>query len=683
MADRCLATSRRVGDGFLRGWDRWLPWPIAAIQPWRFLFGACAVLIPALVMGLLDPALPVTTPGVVLIVAVAVAASVADWIGGVTALACGTLLLNMLFVGDRRYLNLPQDAGEAIGFGLTIIGGATLICLVEQMKREGADQRRAAAAARAAAHALAALEQSVTTDVDGGTGGRAALTRAIVNAMVRVNRAHAGALFLATGDGSGFAMAAAYGLSGTASAPIEPNGLIAQVAHERRPIAIARLNTDGVLVEEFLRAGLVRSALGVPIIGEDDIVAGVAVIGLLVEHPFTATEIARLEAIARRSALLLAAAEVATEREAQLDLAREAQRRLKLVIDAMPEAVIVGAPPDGRVVGYNMAAEALLGSLSGPDGPVDIAPRLRPVDGHPISLHDLPHLTALSTGMTVEGVELIVASVDGRETPVLASAAPIREPNGTAAAVVTVFRDIATLKEAARLKDEFLSVVSHELRSPLTPILGFVQLVAKELGREGGHDLAVQRLSSVEGHVDRMTRLIDDLLDVSGLKSGTLDIKRSPVDLVAICREVVAGRSASALHQTIMFEAAAPAITGLWDADRLHQVVDNLIGNALKYGPDGGTVTVSARIDAGGGQAVVTVADQGPGIAREDREKIFTPFYRSRGATEGQIAGLGLGLYICHELVAAHGGVVDVDDAMGGGAAFSIRLPLTAQAAAA
>ncbi|MGH2561997.1 MAG: ATP-binding protein [Thermomicrobiales bacterium] len=672
-----------MGHETVRLWQRRLPWSPAAVEPWRLLVGTLSVLLPAMVLALLDPALPVTTPGVVLLVAVAFSASLADWAGGLTALALAALLLNALFVGDRRFLNLPDNAAEAIGFAITLICGMGLICLIEQIKREGADQRRAAAAARAATHALAALEQTVSAVDAGEAVGRAALPRAIVNAMVRVNRAHAGALFLVADSDSRFDLVASYGLARATGSSLALDGLIAEIARQRRPIAVDDLTVEGNLSNRlFVRSNL-RAAIGVPIVGPEDEMLGVAAIGLLVEHHFTATEIARLEAIARRSALLLAAAEVADERETQLDLALDAERRMKMMIDAMPEAVIVAAPPDGRVVGYNAAAEALLGRLTDAAGPVDVAPRLRRVEGHPVNLHALPHLAALATGMTVEGVELVVTGEDGRETPVLASAAPIQQPDGTPAAVVTVFRDIAALKEAARLKDEFLSVVSHELRSPLTPILGFVQLVAKELGKAGGHDREVQRLDSVQGHVDRMNRLIEDLLDVSSLKSGTLDIRPEEVDLIEVCRDVAEGRSASAARHSIQFQPSAATIVGSWDADRLHQVVDNLVGNAIKYSPDGGTVTLDAWTDAAAGEAVLTVSDEGPGIASEDREQVFSAFYRTRDAAASQTAGLGLGLYICHELVAAHGGRIDVGEAPSGGAAFSVRLPLAAQVAAA
>jgi signal transduction histidine kinase len=267
--------------------------------------------------------------------------------------------------------------------------------------------------------------------------------------------------------------------------------------------------------------------------------------------------------------------------------------------------------------------------------------------------------------------------------PVLVSAAPVRQDDGPVVAVVAVFRDIAALKEASRLKDEFVSVVSHELRSPLTPIRGFVQLVAKDLAREGGHEPLVGRLSSIAGHVDRMTRLVDDLLDVSRLKSGSLEIRPGATDLSELCADVIRDRAASVTTHRFVYREPNELVIGDWDADRLYQVIDNLVGNAVKYSPPGGTVTLSAGVDARDGSATVTVADDGPGIAASDRERIFSAFYRTSDAAASQIAGLGLGLYICHELVAAHGGSIEVGDADGGGAAFTVRLPRITQAVAA
>ena len=175
---------------------------------------------------------------------------------------------------------------------------------------------------------------------------------------------------------------------------------------------------------------------------------------------------------------------------------------------------------------------------------------------------------------------------DGRQIPVLVSAAPVRHPGDPMHGVVTVFREISVLKEAARLKDEFVSVVSHELRSPLTPIRGFVQLVARDLSRKGGNEDSVQRLNSAAAHVDRMTRLVEDLLDVSRLKAGLLDLRRTEVNLGDICHEVVNDRIAGGTKHTLTIEQLPFEVIGNWDSDRLYQVIDNLVGNAIKYTPE-------------------------------------------------------------------------------------------------
>ena len=243
---------------------------------------------------------------------------------------------------------------------------------------------------------------------------------------------------------------------------------------------------------------------------------------------------------------------------------------------------------------------------------------------------------------------------------------------------MAVFREISALKEASRLKDEFVSIVSHELRSPLTPIRGFVQLVARDLARKGGNKEHIARLNSAAGHVDRMTRLVDDLLDVSRLKAGSLDLRRSNVDLLDICREVISDRKAGEMQQELLFDENPGEVAGYWDPDRLYQVIDNLVGNAVKYSPPDGKITISVANDPDHQTASVTVSDEGPGIAVSEREHVFSAFFRTSEAARGQIAGLGLGLYICQELVTAHGGAIAVDESTSGGAAFTVSLPIAA-----
>jgi signal transduction histidine kinase len=302
--------------------------------------------------------------------------------------------------------------------------------------------------------------------------------------------------------------------------------------------------------------------------------------------------------------------------------------------------------------------------------------RLRTPDGDVLDDQGSPITQAMESGNVVSSVELLAIRPDHARIPVLVSAAPVQETGSPMVAIVAVFREITALKEAARLKDEFVSIVSHELRSPLTPIRGFVQLVARDLARKGGHEESVQRLNSAAGHVDRMTRLVDDLLDVSRLKAGLLDLKRAPVNLADICREVINDRTAGGANRTFTLDDLPFDVIGNWDADRLYQVIDNLVGNAIKYSPTDGAVTLTMNEDPGLGIASITVSDEGPGIAAEERDHVFSAFFRTKSASQSQVAGLGLGLYICNELVTAHGGRITVQEADGGGAAFTVALPL-------
>ncbi len=638
------------------------------------LAGAVCVLLPASILAFLSPALPVTTPGVVLLVAVAFATYLADWAGGITSLILASLALDVLFVGDRTHFSVPKDVAEGLGFGATLASGVILIALIERVKQQSLEDRRAAIIARSTASVLASL-RAAATNAPGDEAGRRQVFEGVLRALVGMQGAHAGALFLA-GDRSGtLTLAARYGFASDpyddGRQPAFAEGFAGLVAQELRTLAIEDLARDPRIDSVALRGTAVRSALGVPIIGSGGRLQGVAVIGLLARHRFTSVEIAKFEALAEQVAPIIEAAGASAERETQLQRARAEQRRLALVLTALPEAVVLAAPPDGRILAANDAATALFGPLRD----ADLSCRLLRLDKDRCTDETLPIAAALRTGDVITGVELLALGPDGKTTPVLASAAPIREPHGEIAAVVAVFRNIAALKEAARVKDEFVSVVSHELRSPLTPIRGFVQLVAKELAKEGGHDHHVRRLNAIAGHVDRMTRLVDDLLDVSRLRAGGLEIRRAPTDIVAICREVVQSRMAAAPEHRLQFSADRAEIVGRWDADRIHQVVDNLVGNAIKYTPPGGHISVNVELDEATDEAVIRVCDDGPGIPPEDRGRIFTAFYRAEAAGRGGAGGLGLGLYICHELVAAHGGQISVSDAHSGGAAFTVRLP--------
>ena len=227
---------------------------------------------------------------------------------------------------------------------------------------------------------------------------------------------------------------------------------------------------------------------------------------------------------------------------------------------------------------------------------------------------------------------------------------------------------------AVRVRDDFLSIAGHELRTPLTPILIESQMLVRTAASARPEKVAA-RADKLVRNSRRMAVLIDELLDVSRISAGRLELDLAPVDLAALVAEVVARseEEAGRVGSTIQLRSRAGS-QGLWDAARLDQVVSNLLANAIKYGC-GRPIEVEVDAVAGDGRARVRVRDQGIGIAAEDQPRIFQRF--ERAASSHSVGGLGLGLWIVARIVEAHGGTVEVDSRPGQGALFTVTLPLT------
>jgi signal transduction histidine kinase len=230
------------------------------------------------------------------------------------------------------------------------------------------------------------------------------------------------------------------------------------------------------------------------------------------------------------------------------------------------------------------------------------------------------------------------------------------------------------LQEADRHKDEFLGVISHELRTPLNFITGFASLLADEVPgpvNDGQRTYVGKILAGSE----RMLLLVNDLLDMSRIQAGRLAIERDEVDVGAIVLDVIHSLSplgdekGLALSHDLQIPVAA-----YLDGARLFQVFSNLLGNAIKFTPEGGRVHVSGRLD--GGHVFVAVADTGPGIAEADRPRLFKPFSQLDMSATRHARGAGLGLSICQALVTAQGGTIDVSSRVGEGSTFMVRLPI-------
>jgi two-component system, OmpR family, sensor kinase len=235
------------------------------------------------------------------------------------------------------------------------------------------------------------------------------------------------------------------------------------------------------------------------------------------------------------------------------------------------------------------------------------------------------------------------------------------------------------LRQAVRVRDEFLSIASHELRTPVTGIKGYAQLLlrAQSLNRLEPTRLT-RSLRAIDEATDRLTTLTQDLLDVSRIRLGQLPLRLQELDLAELVRRVGDryDDQPSARHDLIVdIRAPIPPIQG--DADRLEQVLSNLLENAIKYSPDGGPV----RIELGRthDEIVLAVRDEGIGLPPDAAETIFRPFGRAPNAAARNLPGMGLGLYICRNIVERHGGtIVAGSDGEGRGTTFEITLPCNA-----
>ena len=234
------------------------------------------------------------------------------------------------------------------------------------------------------------------------------------------------------------------------------------------------------------------------------------------------------------------------------------------------------------------------------------------------------------------------------------------------------YQEITDLMRAMMVKDEFVSSVSHELRTPLTSVLGYLELLRDR------DDLPADvhpQLRVIQRNAHRLQMLLSDLLQVGQAGEIGHVLQVEEVDLTALVREATGDMRAGAESLDIDVVVDAPVgIRTRADAQRIRQVLDNLLSNATKYTPDGGTVTVVLRDD--GDQHVLEVGDTGIGIAPDEVGQVFDRFFRGRRALDQQIPGTGLGLDIVHAIVVAHGGEITVESEIGKGSTFRVALPV-------
>lgn len=254
---------------------------------------------------------------------------------------------------------------------------------------------------------------------------------------------------------------------------------------------------------------------------------------------------------------------------------------------------------------------------------------------------------------------------------------PIYDEAGTFLGQVMLIHDVTDEHAALRARDELLSVASHELRTPLTAVKGFAQLLRRDLDRlgEATPSRTGQHLTAILRQIERLTRLVDELLDVSRIETGRLEPHHERCDLAAITAEVVERLTQDAAQKGCHFTLQVPptGAVGTWDPGLLDQVTTNLLDNAIRFSPQGGTIAVA--ITAQETLAQFSVTDEGIGIPEDQFVTIFEPFKHGTNARRQHLDGFGLGLYIARRLVERHGGQIWVESVEGQGSTFRFGLP--------
>lgn len=298
--------------------------------------------------------------------------------------------------------------------------------------------------------------------------------------------------------------------------------------------------------------------------------------------------------------------------------------------------------------------------------------RPRSPQGTPLGYARDPLVQAIETGRTVLDRGLILLTRDGQQVDVSVTAAAVRSPLGQPISGVLNVRDITRSREAEELRTTFISVISHELQTPIAIIKGY----ASTLAREDAHwDVATlrDRLRAIEEESDRLSHLVGNLLYASRIQAGGLTMERAELDLAEMTRAVVrrfAARSPN-LDLRVRFPAHCPLV--LADRERIEEVLMNLLDNAVKYSPRGQRIRVRGQVSDD--EVIVHVIDAGAGIPLRERARIFERFQRVENTAARRTQGAGLGLYICRAIVEAHGGHIWVRSTLGRGSIFSFALP--------
>ncbi len=263
---------------------------------------------------------------------------------------------------------------------------------------------------------------------------------------------------------------------------------------------------------------------------------------------------------------------------------------------------------------------------------------------------------------------------DGRILNISGIASLIKNSKGEAVGIVAVNRDITERVEQERRKDEFISMASHELKTPVTSLKLYTQLLQKQIEKKGKEAVSVS-LTKMNAQINRLSNLISDLLDISKIQTGKLEFRNDHFSLQEVIADITESLQAVSDHTIIVKDNGKVTLFG--DRDRIAQVIINLLTNAIKYSPETSNIVIS--IYKGKDSVEVSIRDYGIGIAKKDQEKIFDRFYQVTSENRGPATGLGIGLYISNEIIKRYQGKMWVNSSLGKGTTFTFSLPYSSK----
>lgn len=355
-----------------------------------------------------------------------------------------------------------------------------------------------------------------------------------------------------------------------------------------------------------------------------------------------------------------------------MKMAQEESARLAAIIASSDDAII-SKTLESIITSWNGAAERMFG-YTAEEMIGESIYKLIPED----RLEEEPLiLSRLKSGERVEHFETKRLTKDGHQIDVSVTVSPIKDNEGRIIGLSKIARDITERKQDEIRKNDFIGMVSHELKTPLTSLNALLQVVEAKLKHNGDRFLS-GAMQKANIQVKRMTNMINGFLNVSRLESAKILIEKQNFQLGTLVAEVIE-ESNLTIHSHRIYFNPCPPIVVMADRDKISSVLSNLIGNAVKYSPTGTDIIIDCLIASG--KAVIRIKDQGMGIRSEDTEKIFDRYYRVQSDHSKHISGFGIGLYLSAEIIHRHGGEIWVESEKDKGSTFYFNLPLHQQAA--